>query len=269
MTSIAVAGATGVVGRHVVAALQSRQVTVVPIARSYGVDLVTGMGLDAALRGGSAVIDVSNIVTTGYTKSVQFFTRATTNLLRACRENGVERYVLLSIVGIDDIPSGYYAGKRAQERLVAESELTTAILRATQFHEFARQMLDRFGVGPVAVVPRMLSRPVAVAAVADRLVRLALDRQSLPAKIELAGPECLYLLEMCRRLCRHRRDRTLLIPLRLPGKAGRAMANGALLPDGPFELDPQSFNEWLESQPRRRSPVPEGASSSSQAAPSR
>jgi hypothetical protein len=93
---------------------------VAPIARSHGVDLFAGSGVDAALRGVSAVIDVSNVVTTKRNESFKFFTRATGNLLRPCRLNGVERYILLSIVGIDDV---YYAGKRVQERLITESGL--------------------------------------------------------------------------------------------------------------------------------------------------
>jgi uncharacterized protein YbjT (DUF2867 family) len=212
-----------------VQALRSRDARVVPIARSHGVDLFAGGGVDAALRGVSAVIDVSNVVTTKRNESVEFFTRATGNLLRACRLSGVERYILLSIVGIDDVPIGCYAGKRVQERLVTESGLTATVVRSTQFHEFAGQVLDRLSIGRVAVVPKLLSRPGAASAVADRLARIAVAPQP-PAIIEIAGPECLCLLEMSRRLCRHQHDRMLLIPIRVPGKAGCAIAQGALLP---------------------------------------
>jgi len=75
--TIAVAGATGTVGQHVVQALRSRHARVVPIARSHGVDLFAGSGVDAALRGVSAVIDVSNVVTIKRNESVEFFTHAT------------------------------------------------------------------------------------------------------------------------------------------------------------------------------------------------
>ena len=46
---IAVAGATGRLGRHVVEVLEARGHDVVPMSRSSGVDVVTGDGLDAAL----------------------------------------------------------------------------------------------------------------------------------------------------------------------------------------------------------------------------
>jgi uncharacterized protein YbjT (DUF2867 family) len=212
-----------------------------PSRRSRRVDLVSGAGVHAALVGASAVIDVANVVTTRQAESVEFFTRATENLLRACRETGVQRYVVLSIVGIDEFRSGYYPGKLAQERLVEASGVSSTILRATQFHEFAGQMLSRFGRGPVAFIPKIMSRPVAAAAVAE----------------DMAGPECLLLTEMVRRLCRWRGERRLLVPVRVPGATGRAMANGALLPRGSFLVDGQSFGQWLQGQPgRSRPPVP-------------
>ena len=242
--TVAVAGATGVVGRHVVAALRRWGVGVAPMARSLGVDLVGGRGVDAALRGATAVIDVGNVASSRRSTAVRYFTRATTTLLDACRRHGVGRYVLLSIVGIDDVPSGYYFGKREQERLVAGSGLETVVLRATQFHEFAGQALDRLRLGPVAVVPAMLCRPVAAAAVAERLADLALEAAP-PDRVELAGPESVPLIEMTRRLCRARGDRVLLLPVRVPGAVGRAMAGGALVPTGAFEADPLTFDRWL------------------------
>ncbi len=61
---VAVAGGTGLIGTMVVDALRSRGDTAVVLARSVGVDLLTGDGLDQALAGVEAVVDVSNIVTT-------------------------------------------------------------------------------------------------------------------------------------------------------------------------------------------------------------
>jgi uncharacterized protein YbjT (DUF2867 family) len=48
---IAVAGAAGRVGRHVMDELTTEGDDLVPISRSSGVDVVTGEGLAAALRG--------------------------------------------------------------------------------------------------------------------------------------------------------------------------------------------------------------------------
>ncbi len=57
---IAVIGGTGHVGRATVAALQTSGHDAVPIARSTGVDVLSGEGLDEALAGAGAVIDVTN-----------------------------------------------------------------------------------------------------------------------------------------------------------------------------------------------------------------
>ena len=50
------------------------------------------------------------------------------------------------------IDFGYYAGKRRQEELLAQGELPWTVLRATQFHEFAGQVLATTR-GPLAPVP--------------------------------------------------------------------------------------------------------------------
>ena len=59
MTRIAVAGATGRVGRHVVDVLHEGGHDVVAISRANGVDVITGEGLAAALEGVEVVIDTS------------------------------------------------------------------------------------------------------------------------------------------------------------------------------------------------------------------
>ena len=56
---IAVAGATGRVGRHTVDVLRERGHDVVPMSRSQGVDVITGDGLAAALAGVDCVIDAA------------------------------------------------------------------------------------------------------------------------------------------------------------------------------------------------------------------
>src|SRR4029077_10240773 len=115
-----------------------------------------------------------------------FFGVGTTNLLRAGERAGVRRHVLVSIVGADRVDLGYYLGKRRQEALALGSGRPVSILRSTQFHEFAGQLLDR-SRGPVAVIPRMRIQPVAAHEVASALA--ALVRGPLGLAPELAGPE--------------------------------------------------------------------------------
>ena len=169
---VAVAGGSGLAGRLVVRALVAAGHVPTVVARSTGVDLTTGAGLDEALAGVDAVIDVSNVVATRKQGSVAFFAASTANLLGAGARAGVRHHVVLSIVGVDRVDFGYYFGKRRQEELARASGRPVSILRTTQFHEFAGQLLVR-NAGPVVVVPRMQVQPVAAREVADALVALA------------------------------------------------------------------------------------------------
>lgn len=70
---IAVAGGTGTVGRHVVDTSTDRGHDTVVLSRAAGIDLVDGTGLDAALDGVDAVIDVASVRTRSAKASVEFF----------------------------------------------------------------------------------------------------------------------------------------------------------------------------------------------------
>jgi NAD dependent epimerase/dehydratase family len=58
---VAVVGGTGLVGRHVVRALDGSGHEVVVVSRAAGVDVLTGDGLTAALDGCETVVDVLNL----------------------------------------------------------------------------------------------------------------------------------------------------------------------------------------------------------------
>ena len=120
MVRIAVAGGTGLAGRHTVAALRQAGHDAVVLARSVGVDLTTGHGLADALVSVHAVIDVTNTRTSSPEQARAFFTTTTTRQLLAAEHHaGVGHHVVLSIVGIDRVKgNAHYAGKRAQERIV-------------------------------------------------------------------------------------------------------------------------------------------------------
>jgi uncharacterized protein YbjT (DUF2867 family) len=242
---IAVAGGTGVVGRHTVEAVRAAGHEPVVLARSTGVDLLTGAGLDDALAGVQVVVDVSNVATTR-SRAVEFFETTTRRLLAAGERAGIRQLVVLSIVGVDRVDHGYYAGKLRQEELVLAGPLPAGVLRATQFHEFAGQVLAQTR-GPVAAVPRMRVQPVAAREVGSALAALAVGPPAGPVA-ELAGPQVHELPDLARRLLRARGERRRVLPVRLPGPAGRGMADGGLLPSGPGPRGRQTFDQWLAEQ---------------------
>jgi uncharacterized protein YbjT (DUF2867 family) len=244
---VAVAGGTGLVGRLVVGQLTARGHEPVALARSRGVDLISGEGLEAAVQGCDAVVDVNNVLTSKRADAERFFGTSTQHLCDASAAATVRHLILLSIVGSDRVPLGYYYGKRRQEQALAGGGVPWTVLRATQFHEFAEQMLARVP-GPVAVIPRMLSRPVAAAEVAAELVNL-LDQGPQGFATEIAGPEDLYVADMARRVLRRREQRRPVLSFRLPGRLGSALAHGGLLPTGPYTAGKQTFAQYLAELP--------------------
>ncbi len=119
---IAVAGATGTVGRHVVEVARERGHEVVGLTRSAGVDLTTGEGLAARLEAVDVVVDVTSTRAQSRKGAEAFFGSVTRTLTTAERAAGIGHHVALSIIGIDRVPSGYYRGKQLQERLLADGD---------------------------------------------------------------------------------------------------------------------------------------------------
>src|SRR5712672_370058 len=115
VTRIAVAGATGRVGRHVVDVLHEGGHDAVAISRSNGIDVITGDGLAAALQGVQVVIDTSTGPSAEQGPATEFFTTATRNLQEEGVKAGVQELVVVSIIGTDKNTGGYGAAKLAQE----------------------------------------------------------------------------------------------------------------------------------------------------------
>ena len=246
---IAVAGGTGVAGRWTVEALRADGHEVIVIARSAGTDLVTGDGLDIALAGVDAVIDATNVASSGKRASSEFFEATARTLMRTAAVACVRHIVALSIIGIDRVPYGYYQGKLHQEKVLQESPVPVSILRAAQFHEFPGQYLAKLP-GPVVLVPRWRAQPVAAREVGAALAAIAAGDPV--AMSELAGPREEIMADMIRQVVRVRGDRRLVVSVRVPGATGRAMATGAGLPGGPGLRGTQTFADWVTEQRARR-----------------
>ncbi|WP_432245729.1 SDR family oxidoreductase [Arthrobacter sp. G.S.26] len=243
---IAVAGGTGTVGRHVAAIATERGHQVVTMSRAAGVDLVTGRGLDQALKDVDTVIDVSGIQSLSTKKAVDFFTAATQNLLAAEKVAGVKHHVALSIVGIDQANSGLYAGKLVQEDEVRHGVVPWTLLRSTQFHEFVPMSIKAASVGPLVFVPTMRTQPIAAREVAAALVDAAEagPKGRLP---DLGGPQAEQLKRLVAAYLATTHQKKRIVPLRLPGPMGKAMRNGGLIPAPGSAVGRQTFSEWLET----------------------
>ncbi len=235
---IAVAGGTGRAGAKAVSVARERGHDVVVLSRSAGIDLTTGEGAADALDGADVVIDASGVP--GKDDPAAFHTA----VLRALVAARPPHIVVLSIVNCDRIDYPLYRAKAAQEQAAASSGIPFTIARATQFHEFAPQVWDFAGVGPVHIAPKMRTQPVAAREVGERLVDLA---ESEPAGrvADLAGPREEWLPDMMRAYAAAARRRGAVVPLALPGAFGRAARGGGLLPPPDAVLGRQTFAEWI------------------------
>jgi uncharacterized protein YbjT (DUF2867 family) len=245
---IAVAGGTGVVGQHVVRAANRTGHEVVVIGRRAGVDVRTGEGLSDALKDVEVIIDVTDAGTTSKSKATAFFSEATGHLQSFGSAQGVSRLITLSIVGLERVPGfGYYEAKLAQEEAALAEPLPVRIVRSTQFHEFPAQILTRLRFGPISVMPTARIRPVAARSVGEFLVGVATE-PGQPATVEIAGPDEKDLISLARAIVQRRKMRTSVLPLRLPGRAGKAMRSGAQLPLAGAHIVGPSFEEWLDGE---------------------
>jgi uncharacterized protein YbjT (DUF2867 family) len=251
---VAVAGATGRLGRHVVDVLETGGHEVVAMSRSGGVDVISGTGLAEALAGVECVIDAATGPSPEQEAATEFFTAAALNLHEAGERAGVQRMVVVSIIGTDRFTAGYGVAKIAHERAHLSGPIPVRILRAAQFHEFVGQLVAWGRQGEVSYVPKMRTQLVAARTVAEVLADLATDPESTPAPEssppfpEIAGPREESLVEMARLLVDRRGEQVRIEGVSNPEDPDRDLnENGALLPGPDATLAGPTFEDWLDS----------------------
>jgi uncharacterized protein YbjT (DUF2867 family) len=243
---IAVAGATGRVGRHVVDVLKERGHDVVAISRSHGVDVITGEGLAEALTGVECVIDAATGPTPEQRAATEFFTTATRNLHEAGERAGVQRILVVSIIGTDHYTAGYGAAKIAHEQAMLSGPIPTRVLRAAQFHELVGLLVQWGTRDNVSYVQEMRTQPVAARTVAEALAELATDPESEIS--EIAGPREESLVELAKLLVARRGDQLRIEGARDPDDPDVHLnESGALLPGPQATLAGPAFEEWLDA----------------------
>lgn len=245
-TTVLVTGATGRLGRLVVARLLAKECQVRALARHgvgvpagadfYPGDLGNGEGLDAAVRGAATVVNCasSNKGEAGMTR----------NLVAAARSAGTPHLVQMSVVGIEHLATwGYPKQKLEGERIVEGGGVPWTILRATQFYGYildSSRTLSRFPVIPVPAGFKV--RPIDAAEVASRLVELALGEPA-GRVTELAGPEESDWGAMLRRHLEVSGRRGWLLPVVIPGTA--AVRRGGLLPQAGYDAGTRTWDQFL------------------------
>ncbi|POX53876.1 SDR family oxidoreductase [Streptomyces sp. Ru72] len=244
---VLVTGGTGTLGRHVVPLLRKAGREARVLSRhahdpAEGIeyvscDLRTDEGLDAAVAGTETVLHLA-----GGPKGDD---EATRNLVRAAQEAGVRHLVYISVIGADRVPLAWLRSKLEAERAIAGAGIAWTTLRAAQFHDLALLMAEKMTKLPVIPVPGGLRmQPVDVGEVAARLVELTLGE---PAGLvpDLAGPAVYDLADLLRTYLTARGKHRPMLPVRMPGKAGRAYRSGANLALDGAERGTRTWEEFL------------------------
>ncbi|KQP71599.1 MULTISPECIES: SDR family oxidoreductase [unclassified Microbacterium] len=243
---IAVIGGTGLIGSRVVTALEATGHDVVVVARAAGVNSFTGEGLEHALDGVEALVDVSNSSYTDEAGAREFFSGSTLNLLTYGAAAGVAHHVVLSVVGTDRLArseGGYFQAKAEQERLLTASGRPYSIVHATQFFEFIRSITDAATRSGIAYVADALTQPMAADDVAAAVARAALARPT-GGITEHAGPEVFELGYLAQRELRFRRDEREVAADPLATYFGAQLDRFELLPGAGAVIAPTRFHDW-------------------------
>lgn len=240
---IAVIG-TGLIGSQVVRKLAAAGHDAAGHSRSTGLDVLTGEGLDDAVRGAEVVVDLTNSPTFDEA-SADFFRTSVTHLLAAAEKAGARHVVALSIVGVDQVPDlAYYRAKTMQEDLVKAGPVPYSIVRATQFMEFIPAVLDATTDGDAVHLPATPVQPIASAEVADAVAEVAVGTP-LRGTREIGGPEVFPLDELGRITLSATGDRREVVT---DATAGLFAAVDADVLTTTANLAATRYRDWLRSR---------------------
>ncbi|MFJ3307467.1 SDR family oxidoreductase [Streptomyces sp. NPDC086549] len=239
---IAVIGGTGLIGSQVVENLNAAGHEAVPHSKSTGVDIISGRGLDEAVAGADVVVNLTNSPTFDEA-SPAFFQTSMDNLLASAHKGGVGHFVILSIVGVDQVPElDYYRAKVLQEKILAAGPIPYSIVRATQFMEFMDAVLSWTAEGDTVRLPATPIQPIAAKDVANAVAEVAAGAP-LNGIRNIAGPETFTLDELGRITLTHKGDdRTVVTD---PTAGMFAAVKGDVLTDKNAHLAPTRYSDWL------------------------
>jgi uncharacterized protein YbjT (DUF2867 family) len=198
-----------------------------------------------ALKGASAVIDVTNSPSWEDAAVLKFFETSTRNLLAYGAAAGVGHHIALSVVGTEHmLESGFFRAKLVQENLIKASSIPHSIVRATQFFEFIEKIADISAEGNKVRLPPVLFQPMAADDVASAIGRIAMG-SPVNATVEIGGPEQFHLDELVRQYLAARKDRREVISDPHARYYGIQVSERTLVPNGGARLGETRFQDWL------------------------
>ena len=243
---IVVIGGTGLIGSRLVKNLQEKGHELIAASPKRGINSVTGEGLAEALKGASVVVDVTNSPSWEDAAVLDFFKTSTRNLLAYGANAGVAHHIALSVVGTERLlASGFFRAKFAQEELIQASSVPYTIIRATQFFEFVKQIVDYSTQGNEVRMPPALIQPMAADDVASAVADFAL-KPALNGTVDIAGPDQFPLVELARLYLDAKHDPRKAISDPQGRYYGIEVSERALVPDNGARLSKTRFETWLK-----------------------
>jgi uncharacterized protein YbjT (DUF2867 family) len=240
---IAVLGGTGLIGSQVVTILREAGHEAVPLSLSTGVDLLTGQGLSEALEGAEVVVNLTNSPTFDEA-SPAFFRTTMDNLLAAAERAGVGHAVILSIVGVDQVPAlAYYRAKVLQEDILKAGPVPYSIVRATQFFEFMDAVMSWTADENAVRLPSNPLQPIAAADVAQAVADVSMGAP-LQGTRDIAGPDVFPLDELGRITLAARGDQRTVVTDDSAGMFAAVPGDVLIATDGAV-IAPTAYREWL------------------------
>lgn len=258
---VAVVGATGFVGSHLVPHLVKAGHRVIAISRDGrrlpewpegGVEAraadVTGEGVDAALAGTEGVVHLVAIPreTKGRTFD-EVNVRGTRRVVEAAERAGVKRLVHLSVLGVsDDEKLDYLHSKWRGEEAVRASSLDWVVLRPSLmfgtgdgFFNIVKTTLKWWSPGVVAIPGRGDARfqPLSVDDLAIGIEKSLTDAERSGSVYELGGPRWMTYREIVDEVMRVTRMRRLKLGMPIPLISALTAATDRVLPVFPVSHD--------------------------------
>ncbi len=262
MTStVAVVGATGFVGRHIVPRLADAGHHVRAISRGGTMrsewpgnvepvrgDVESGAGLEAALAGVDVVVHLVAIPREGGGRTFENVNvRGVERVLDAMRANGVGRIVHLSVLGGTPEPRyEYLSSKWRGEQLVREAEFGWVVFRPSLlfgrgdgFFNLIKTTLTWWSPGIVAIPGdgRAAFQPLSVADLATAVL-MAVEEPARDGSVyELGGAERLTYREIVERVMRATGKRRLKLNMPVPIISALTAVTDRYLPIFPVSHD--------------------------------
>jgi NADH dehydrogenase len=252
---ILVTGATGFVGRHLVARLQARGEQVRPLVRNAATaqraratniepaigDVTDPASLERAMEGVDAAIHlVAIIVEKGSATFERINVQGTRNVVAAARAAGVKRFLHMSANGAQDNPRyPYLQSKWRGEQAVIESGLPNSILRPSlifgrgdQFFTTLAMVVRLNPIVPIVGDGTSMFQPIWVEDVCTCFLKM-LDDAYLGRSFDVGGPEQLSYEDLVDIVMRVLGTRKPKIHVPIPLMKPMAAAMEALLPQPP------------------------------------